>query len=231
MGSPLTGFIVALLCARTEGAGPSPSSDDVLLQRLAEHEKRVAGSEAQYEKRVAELEARLMQLEREHRRPAWQPGDQRMPQQATTSPLGEMLYGDGRRLSQTPSCCRWTANDACSTVAKQCTSLYEYLEHKTSVHEFADVESCLGTDDTAWSWAFDPIAAEVALSQAGSEVARVKTPIKVTHGAGCGATMDLQLNATVPQLTVSQPVQTGALKCKKIALSWCGGAPRQACSI
>ena len=102
-----------------------------------------------------------------------------------------------RRLSESATCCRWTNSEACgSDVTYKCTRLHEYLESKASTHVFEDADSCLGSTQADWSFAFHGEDAEVALSTAGSEVARVKTPIKVTHAADCSATAELQLDTT-----------------------------------
>ena len=64
---------------------------------------------------------------------------------------------------------------------------------------FEDVSSCPGNTPKA---VFHGQTADVALMSGGSQVARVPTPLKVTHGADCSsATMDLQLNTTVDSLT------------------------------
>jgi len=80
--------------------------------------------------------------------------------------------------------------------------LLEYLEDKTTTHEFADVDACLGADVSAWAWQYDPVDSMVTLKSGGSVAARVPTPIKVTHAANCGASMALQLNTTVPALSI-----------------------------
>jgi len=103
--------------------------------------------------------------------------------------------GAGRRLSQ--SCCRWTNGGTClsADVTTACTRLHEYMEHKTTTHVFEDVSSCPGSDPSAL---FHAQTAEVAMSSGGSEVARVPTPLRVTHASDCtGATMRVQLNTTV----------------------------------
>ena len=87
----------------------------------------------------------------------------------------------------------------------RCTGLHEYLEDKTTTHVFEDVDSCLGTDETAWGWRFDSTdAASVVLSSGGSTAATVPTPLKVTHSAGCTSpTLELQLATTVSSLSVT----------------------------
>ena len=92
----------------------------------------------------------------------------------------------GRRLSGTPTCCRSTSNDACSTTSQSCTQLHEYLERKTATHTFEDIDTCLGTDQTSWRAKHDPVSATVTLSN-GADVASVATPLKVTHSPDCAS--------------------------------------------
>ena len=110
----------------------------------------------------------------------------------------------GRRLSSSaPTCCRWAEGVTCPASQSSarfftCTSLHEYLEHKTTTHVFEDVDACLGSDDAAWSWRYDTEGtnAGVVLSSGGSPVVTVPTPLKVTHDASCSALpkMELQLD-------------------------------------
>ena len=107
-------------------------------------------------------------------------------------------HHEPRALSESQTCCRWTNSDACgSDVTAKCTQLHETLEHHASTHVFEDVDSCLGATQADWGFAFHGEDAEVALSTAGSEVARVKTPIKVTLASDCSATAELQMDTTV----------------------------------
>ena len=107
-------------------------------------------------------------------------------------------HHEPRALSESQTCCRWTNSDACgSDVTAKCTQLHETLEHHASTHVFEDVDSCLGATQADWGFAFHGEDAEVALSTAGSEVARVKTPLKVTHASDCSATAELQMDTTV----------------------------------
>jgi len=118
----------------------------------------------------------------------------------------------GRSLSQSSSgtCCRWVQDAPCSGQSDdrldKCTSLHEYLEHKTTTHEFADVDSCLGADNSMWKWRYDSTgSASVVLSNGGTVAATVPTPLKVTHEAGCAqSSVSLQLPTTVGQLSVTQ---------------------------
>jgi len=87
-----------------------------------------------------------------------------------------------------------------------CTSLYEYLEHKTTVHQFEDVNSCLGSDESKWAWKFQSTSTTpgVELQSDGATITTVPSPIKVTHASGCTAPplLELQLDTTVQNLAV-----------------------------
>jgi len=115
----------------------------------------------------------------------------------------------GRQLTgssaASPTCCRWTQGVTCPTSQSKkrdyrCTSVHEYLEHKTTTHIFEDIDSCLGSDDSTWGWRYDNTnAASVVLESSGAAVATVPTPLKVTHASGCASrpTLELQLNTGV----------------------------------
>ena len=90
-----------------------------------------------------------------------------------------------------PTCCRWTADDTCGAVVpaerfEVCTHMHEYLEGKTTTHEFADLDTCLGPDASKWSAKFDGANSNVTLSYDAVAKATLKTPLKVTHAADCG---------------------------------------------
>eukprot|EP00966_Prymnesium_polylepis_P261726 6046104-Prymnesium_polylepis.1 len=119
---------------------------------------------------------------------------------------------DGRQLSGGPStaptCCRWTWDDACGSSGnantEACTDVHEYLEHKTTTHEFNDLDTCLGADHTKWKFRYDSSNAQIALSN-DSPVTTVKTSLKVTHAASC--------SNTAPSLTLQMDtVVSGALE-------------------
>ena len=115
----------------------------------------------------------------------------------TRKAVGVAASGETRRLSAAPSCCRWTSSDSCSPIGEACTALHEYIEQKTTTHEFVDVSQCLGSDSNAWSFQYDGATSNVTLSSAGAPVAAWPTPIKVTHAAACSSaapTLSLQLN-------------------------------------
>ena len=42
--------------------------------------------------------------------------------------------------------------------------MHEYLEGKTTTHEFADLDTCLGPDASKWSATFDGASSDVTLS-------------------------------------------------------------------
>ena len=95
-----------------------------------------------------------------------------------------------------PTCCRWTANLTCSPIGDKCTGLHEYLEHRTTTHQFEDVDACLGSNPATWAWQFDGSTSNTTLS-GGSAAVTVPTPLKVTHAADCFSTLSLQLDTNV----------------------------------
>jgi len=113
--------------------------------------------------------------------------------------------GPRRQLNPSPTCCRWTAGSTCpasqsATREGQCTSLHEYLEHKTTTHVFDDVNACLGSDESVWSWKYENTAANVVLSTGSTNVSTVPTPLKVTHAAQCSdfaPTLTLQMDTVM----------------------------------
>ena len=151
------------------------------------------------DKRVAPLQATVAQLQEENARLV--ASDARRRVAADVSPFG----GTGRKLlhdSSSASCCRWTPDSSCPSTSRACTELHEYLEAKTTTHEFAAVEgsNCLGSDESAWSWAYNGHTGNVTLSSGGSAVSSFATPLKVTHAASCGSTlptMEVQMDTTL----------------------------------
>ena len=93
------------------------------------------------ENRLAALEARLADVERENAALKRQLAETQTPRSASVSPLGTAK--ERRQLTHTgdsSTCCRWTPTDSCGTISdatlfEQCTSIYEYLEGKTTTHE------------------------------------------------------------------------------------------------
>jgi len=165
------------------------------LELLRAMQQQMNGMEQQ----MNGMESRIASLEADNRRL------RAAPRAANADPAAESWavgpLGNGRRLEQ-QSCCRWTNSGACPSadVTYKCTSLHEYLETKTTTHVFEDVSACPGSDPSAL---FHGESANVALSSGGSEVIRVPTPLKVIHPANCtGATMEIQLNTSVPSLLV-----------------------------
>lgn len=64
--------------------------------------------------------------------------------------------------------------------------MHEYLEAKTTTHEFAAVTTCFGNDDISkYRASFNGLTSNVSLAYDGSVVTQVKTPLKVTHAANC----------------------------------------------
>eukprot|EP00966_Prymnesium_polylepis_P162309 3751300-Prymnesium_polylepis.1 len=182
----------------------SAAAGQACCDRVAQLEARMAASEQLWTARFEELTAEVRVLRAKGAAAetgAADVGTATMPRQAVgaADAAHESVPAmRGRQLSDA-TCCRWMQGSTCPASQSdyrldKCTSLYEYLEHKTSTHEFEDVESCLGTDDSTWQWRYDSIsAAAVTLSGGGAEVATVRTPLKVSHAAGC---------TTAPQLTV-----------------------------
>jgi len=174
------------------------------LELLRAMQQQMNGMEQQ----MNGMESRIASLEADNRRL------RAAPRAANADPAAESWavgpLGNGRRLEQ-QSCCRWTNSGACPSadVTYKCTSLHEYLETKTTTHVFEDVSACPGSDPSAL---FQGESANVALSSGGSEVIRVPTPLKVIHPANCtGATMEIQLNTSVPSLLVGNLDVEGTL--------------------
>ena len=128
----------------------------------------------------------------------------------------------GRRLSAA-TCCRWTPSDACgSDMTEGCSMLHEYLETKTTTHEFAAVETCLGGNDHSnFKASFDGTDGNVSLSYGISQVTSFKTPLKVWHAQSCSSTpptLSLQLNTVADGTFTVGHVDVGAaLKQPQIA--------------
>lgn len=171
---------------------PAASVDPVELRQLIQEEVQRA---------VAPLLEEVAHLKAENARLAAAATQQ---MRASVSPMG----GTGRRLtepedSSSASCCRWTAANSCGSHTRQCTKLHEYLEAKTTTHDFANVEhaNCLGSDSgSTWGWEFDGSTGNVTLSSDGSAVTSFKTPLKVSHAQNCSATppaLTLQMDTDV----------------------------------
>ena len=162
------------------------------------------------EERFERLEARVRALEEQNAQlQAGRPLD--APTAAAkvaagVSARGEVGGGMGRRLSE-PTCCRWTPSDECgSDTTEGCSMLHEYLETKTTTHEFAAVETCLGgTDHSNFKASFHGMDGNVSLSYGNSQVTSFKTPLKVTHAVNCGnvpPTLTVQMDTTIGSLSV-----------------------------
>ena len=170
------------------------------LDTLKSHNVELQSRAGQAEKEIAQLRQELS---------SDKAGRTLATASATVSPLGEAASTDGRRLSSgaTPTCCRWTKDGTCGTVEssryRSCSELHEYLEGKTTTHEFADLDECLGSDASKWAWKYDPINAAVPLSNDSNAipVTSPKTPLRVTHAQNCSAvepTLTLQLDTHIP---------------------------------
>lgn len=222
-----------VLAATCLASALAAAASETFEARLAKLERLQREDMDGLREELRSLQQRLHALEKGSAATGEQPansaatGEQPTPssQRAVVTPV------PGRALSSSsPTCCRWTHDDACSSTGNaneyQCTSLHEFLEDKTTTHEFEDLESCLGTDQAQWSYAYNPTtSASVALTQGGSVVAEVPTPLKVTHAAGCTAppTLELQLNTSVPALRIDgQDVaaQLAALAAHQFATPW-----------
>jgi len=121
---------------------------------------------------------------------------------STVSPSG---YLEGRRLSAN-ECCRWTPGNTCTGVAagrfEACTMMHEYLESKTTTHEFEDLATCAGADESGWKVEFDGVAGNVTLTNGATVKSAFPTPLKVTHAASCSTVapeLQLQLNTNLAQ--------------------------------
>ena len=160
----------------------------LLETRVEQVQKQSEQREAALHKRVAFLEGEVQRL-----RPSSEQAEATAPKartgKAAVGPMGEP-EAVGRRLSA-PTCCRWTADGTCGTVIpaerfEVCTHMHEYLEGKTTTHEFADLDTCLGPDASKWSAKFDGASSNMTLSYDAAVMATLKTPLKVTHAADCG---------------------------------------------
>jgi len=213
----LSAVILAACVAAAGAVAPSEEWAErfrLLEARFEQSEARFEQSEARFEqseqrgaalhKRVAFLEGEVQRL-----RPSREQAEVTTPKVWTTSKLwtstaavgsmGEPEAG-GRRLSA-PTCCRWTADDTCGSVAadrfEQCTFLHEHLEAKTTTHEFDDLDTCLGSDESKWSVKYDGASTNQVTLSNDATVASLKTPLKVTHAADCGnvpPTLNVQMD-------------------------------------
>jgi hypothetical protein len=163
------------------------------------------------EEHFAGFEARLAQLERENGALKLQLAEMaggRSRRSASVSPLGVTEAG-GRQLghaSPSATCCRWTPDNTCGSIEaeryRKCTEVHEYLEEKTTTHEFENLEhaNCLGADSSKWKASFNGHMSNVTLSKDGNAVSSFRTPLKVTHAEDCGnvaPALTLQMDTTV----------------------------------
>ena len=200
----LSAVILAACVAAAGAVAPSEEWAErfrLLEARFEQSEARFEQSEqrgAALHKRVAFLEGEAQRL-----RPSREQAEATTPKVWTsTAAVGSMGEPEavGRRLSA-PTCCRWTADDTCGSVAadrfEQCTFLHEHLEAKTTTHEFDDLDTCLGSDESKWSVKYDGASTNQVTLSNDATVASLKTPLKVTHAADCGnvpPTLNVQMD-------------------------------------
>ena len=184
--SVLSAVILAACVAAVGAVAPSEEWAErfrLLEARFEQSEQR----EAALQKRVAFLEGEAQRL-RESREQAEATAPKVWTSTAAVGSMGEP-EAVGRRLSA-PTCCRWTADDTCGSVPadrfEQCTHLHEYLEGKTTTHEFENLDTCLGADESKWSVKYDGASTNQVTLSNDAAVANLKTPLKVTHAADCG---------------------------------------------
>ena len=214
---------LAMLLALATEAAARTGDPQATVTKTDDVELLVAQLVAPLQSQVEALQSRVSALEEENAS-LWrhvQGGEGGAEASASVVlPTGEARRGrqlTGEPESSEPTCCRWTQDDACSSAGSasefQCTSLHEYLEHKTTTHEFSDLDVCLGSDHTKWRWKYQASNAQVALSNNDSAVTTtVKTPLKVTHAASCNSTaptLTLQMDTVVAGLTVSGTLSVG----------------------
>lgn len=192
-----TVLYTALLAGCVAAASAVPNEE--WAQRMEARLEQSEQTAAALKERVAFLEGEVQRL-----RPRKEEAEPTARTFRTrTVPVGPMGEPEavGRRLSA-PTCCRWTADGTCGSVAadrlEPCTLLHEYLESKTTTHEFSDVDTCLGADESRWSFKYDGASTnQLTLSNGAntfSGAVTLKTPLKVTHAADC--------NVTAPTLNV-----------------------------
>ena len=215
MQSPQGGRTTALLSAVILAACVAAAGAVAPSEEWAERFRLLEARFEQSEQREAALQARFERSEQReaalHKRVAFLEGGASREQAEATAPkvwtstsavgsMGEPEAVAGRRLSS-PTCCRWTADDTCGSVPagrfQRCTDLHEYLEGKTTTHEFDDLDTCLGSDESKWSAKYDGASTNQVTLSNDAAVANLKTPLKVTHAADCGnvpPTLNVQMD-------------------------------------
>jgi len=204
---------------RADAVGDGTAAENVLLRELRETVRAQSLQLAEQAQRLQKLESLMLG--------STAPGSEKAVKATTVSvsPLGEASPGStGRRLSHsvgnsggdTATCCRWTPSGACGTLdpalKQKCTRLHEYLEAKTTTHEFANLTTCLGPDSSSYSHSFDGHAGNISLSYGSAVVTSVKTPLKVTHAANC-ANVAPQLTVQMDTMIDGDTVIDGTLTC------------------
>jgi hypothetical protein len=206
-GASLRLFAACLIIAAVSAADATDAMELMrrLEQRLDEQAAVIAGQAAEIAGQAAEmgaLRAKVASLE----------GGTLRNQTVTASvdSVGHMGMTVGRRLThENPdhSCCRWTPDSTCGTVEatkyRQCSFLYEYLEEKTTSYDFENIEhsTCLGPTSSEWKWAYDGHVGHTKLSKnsGGTQVANIKTPLRVTLAQDCTAapTLTVQMDTVM----------------------------------
>ena len=88
---------------------------------------------------------------------------------------------------------------------------------ETTTHEFSDLDQCLGASPAAWSVAYNPTSASVALGTSGSY--SPKTPLKVTHPSSCTANAEADLTVQLPTTFSGNVDVLGSLSINGAALT------------
>ena len=200
--------VILAACVAAAGA-VAPSEEWAERFRLLE--ARFEQSEASLHERVAFLEGEVQRLRLSREQAEATEQAESTEQAEYTAPkvwtsmaavgsMGEPEAPVGRRLSS-PTCCRWTPDDTCGSVPAdrfdRCTTLHEYLEGKTTTHEFDDLDTCLGSDESKWTARYDGASTNQVTLSNDTVVANLKTPLKVTHAADCGnvpPTLNVQMD-------------------------------------
>ena len=186
-------------------------AESEVWERLAQLESKLAQQHSHFQQQLAAVQAHVHVLEADNRelRRSRSMGGTIV---SNVNALGDVQV-EGRRLSPA-SCCRWTPGSYCNTVSQGCTRLHEYLETKTTTHDFVDLATCMtGNDHTKWSASFDGASGNVSLSNDGTVVATTTSPLKVTHASNCASsqpTLTLQMDTTAAKTLTVGGLDVGA---------------------
>lgn len=186
-------------------------AESEVWERLAQLESKLAQQHSHFQQQLAAVQAHVRVLEADNRE-LRRSGSMGGTIVSNVNALGDVQV-EGRRLSPA-SCCRWTPGSYCNTVSQECTRLHEYLEQKTTTHEFVDLATCMtGNDHTKWSASFDGASGNVSLSNDGTVVATTTSPLKVTHASNCASsqpTLTLQMDTTAAKTLTVGGLDVGA---------------------